>query len=822
MPPMQRVSAALVFLVLVCGPHEGRSQIPSSYDLRDVAGECFVTPVKDQPGGTCWAFATMASVESNLLLTGAWDSTGEPGVPDLAEYHLDWWNGFNTHNNDDRYPASGGGLVVHQGGDFFVSTAYLARGEGAVRESDGGSYDVAPPRFDDDFRRFRPRHVEWRRAAPGLTRIDEIKRALMDHGAVSSCIYVGGPYFEDNVHYQPPESNELPNHAVAIVGWDDAKATQAPEPGAWICKNSWGADWGADGYLWVSFLDRWCCQEPDMGAVVFRDAEPMPYECVYSHDYHGWRATFDGYDQAVNSFTAAGDFLLQSVCVYTTGDSVAAAVRVYDAFAAGELSGLLASASDTFAHRGMHTMDVDVPVAIPDGDDFHVVLEIDGGGLAYDCTSDVPVLLGARYRVTVVSAASPGQSFYLDGGAWLDLTGHDLTANFCISALGVRAGLSAIPQSGFESWGDVGGPFSPDTVRYVVEYRGDSPVEYEVAADPWLDWVTLSGATEGILEPHEPVFVRVSVNEAADGLPPGTHGGDIRFRDLTNGGVDIERRILLAVGDRSICHEWPMDADPGWDYEMFWEYGQPTGGGGLCGGPDPSAGRTGACVVGYNLDGDYTNNLVERNAETGPIDCSGITGATLRFWRWLGVGDPSGDHAYVRASRDGLGWVTLWENESEIADTAWVPVEFDISPVADGEESLRLRWTMGRTDSDGKYCGWNIDDVRILGFDREPTGIDGPGGTAPGARLDAVRPNPFSPSTEISFAMGEAGPACVAVYDVAGRIVRKLADGRLDAGGHTLSWDGRDDGGRGVASGVYFLRLATGRGVVTRKMVVIR
>jgi len=83
-------------------------------------------------------------------------------------------------------------------------------------------------------------------------------------------------------------------------------------------------------------------------------------------------------------------------------------------------------------------------------------------------------------------------------------------------------------------------------------------------------------------------------------------------------------------------------------------------------------------------------------------------------------------------------------------------------------------------------------------------------------------PNPFNATTTIHFGLSERARATLRVYDLAGREVRTLADRVIDAGEHTLSWDGQDNKGRETGSGVYFYRLEAGQRAATRKMVLLK
>jgi hypothetical protein len=105
-------------------------------------------------------------------------------------------------------------------------------------------------------------------------------------------------------------------------------------------------------------------------------------------------------------------------------------------------------------------------------------------------------------------------------------------------------------------------------------------------------------------------------------------------------------------------------------------------------------------------------------------------------------------------------------------------------------------------------------------------------GTGPGRRveggisevyeLEQNYPNPFNPATSIRFSIPEAGVVRLKVYDVAGRVVRTLVDGATGAGRALVTWDGMDETGRRVASGVYFYRLEAPGATLTRKMMLLK
>ena len=172
-------------------------------------------------------------------------------------------------------------------------------------------------------------------------------------------------------------------------------------------------------------------------------------------------------------------------------------------------------------------------------------------------------------------------------------------------------------------------------------------------------------------------------------------------------------------------YEYNLDTDPGWTLDGQWGYGVPQGWGSHNG--DPLAGHTGANVFGYNLLGDYSNNMGAcLFLTTTAIDCTDLLDVELHFWRWLGVERAPFDTAIVEVSNDGANWVPVWSNPSggSISESSWSERVYDISAVADEQPTLYVRWGVGPTDAGTTYPGWNLDDIAIWGID---TGTQLPG-----------------------------------------------------------------------------------------------
>ncbi len=83
-------------------------------------------------------------------------------------------------------------------------------------------------------------------------------------------------------------------------------------------------------------------------------------------------------------------------------------------------------------------------------------------------------------------------------------------------------------------------------------------------------------------------------------------------------------------------------------------------------------------------------------------------------------------------------------------------------------------------------------------------------------------PNPFNPSTNINYQIEHGGPARLSVHDVRGRLVRTLVNEPREAGSYKVTWDGRDEDGQALPSGIYFARIKSGNTGASLKLVLMK
>lgn len=143
----------------------------------------------------------------------------------------------------------------------------------------------------------------------------------------------------------------------------------------------------------------------------------------------------------------------------------------------------------------------------------------------------------------------------------------------------------------------------------------------------------------------------------------------------------------------------------------------------------------------------------------------------------------------------------------------------------DGERRFEVRdidspYTSGRVGLRVSNATVRFDDVLV--FDCEAATVDAAVPMGPPLRRLTSHPNPFNPQTTASFDLAAETDATLEIFAASGRCIRQLFAGHLEAGAHHVVWDARDDAGRRVASGTYYLRVQAGRQVESRSLVLLK
>ena len=392
-------------------PGVNAALLPSRWDWR---AQGKVTPVKHQGNcGACYAFGTVASFESKLLMDGA-------GAFDLSENNAKECNYFHTGCS---------------GGDYFLM-ANLWSQTGTVLEACDpyvdrklGACNTSCP--------YLHTLLNWRQISAGsVPDTNVLKGYVHTYGPIACTLAVAddpawyaqlGAYDGGYTLYRPGAF--LTDHYVLIVGWDDSLLPRGGSaPGAWIVKNSWGSQWGGTcdygsergfftiGYgslaigSYASQLTEWQPYDPQGGLLLFDEAG------AYGVTMMNERATAWG----LARFTPPRNGSATRIEFWTLEPMADVDVYLYDDWDAGRgtLSRLLRSVENLrYDMPGYYSVVIPSPPALRAGDDVIAVVKFD------------PVAPRADVPIDRSGALQTGRTYFSPSGAsgtWMDTTGSQM------------------------------------------------------------------------------------------------------------------------------------------------------------------------------------------------------------------------------------------------------------------------------------------------------------------------------------------------------------------------------------------------------------
>lgn len=386
-------------------------ELPRRYDLRE--NRVLNTVENQGTFGTCWAFASTAALETS-------QTNGE--ILDFSVDHMTMNSGFN--------------IEPTEGGDYNMAMAYLAAWKGPVLAADDPYGDGIT-----DTSLGAVRHLQEARMIEEKD-LNKIKSMIMRYGGVESSLYMSiQNAWDSSEDYEPMTAsyyyagNERPNHDIVIVGWDDDYSREnfnhMPEnDGAFICRNSWGEDFGDAGYFYVSYEDS------NLGTsniVYTRLDETDDYRMNYQSDMLGWVGTL-GYKEPsawfANVYTAGQDEVLRAVSFYATGGQT-----TYDIYAVPEYYGAESLEHPVYLGSGYcedggyYTVDIPEIVRLRAGSQFAVMVRITTEG------SERPIAIEfAASELTSGADLSDGEGYIsYDGSQW-NSAEAEYGCNLCLKA----------------------------------------------------------------------------------------------------------------------------------------------------------------------------------------------------------------------------------------------------------------------------------------------------------------------------------------------------------------------------------------------------
>lgn len=405
-----------------------RNNLPGRFSSVDTGQ---VTPLRDQGiYGTCWAFAAVGASEAGLISQGIAGSDIDLSERQLAYYFYQKGSvgdllGGTT--GDYNLPLTSN--YMNQGGNSLFTIWHLASWAGLADESRApyAGLTTALSKTAADVYGSDTYHLQ-NAYIINKENTDTIKQMIMEYGSMAISYYSSDSSVYDNpehdcYYYYGGTST---NHAVQVVGWDDTFSRDnfatAPEgDGAWLIKNSWGEESNScaqDGYFWISYYDTSISN--NFFAYICEKADN--YDNIYQYDGASGYAYISA-SHAANVYTAKanedGIEKIEAVGIGNWDNGINYTVDIYTDLAdtSDPTSGTKAlSQSGTLAYSGYHTIPLNRPVYVGEGETFSVVFSFD---------SEVKLCVDYTHSnggwIQFQTGETAGTSFYKYAGkAWID------------------------------------------------------------------------------------------------------------------------------------------------------------------------------------------------------------------------------------------------------------------------------------------------------------------------------------------------------------------------------------------------------------------